>query len=302
MRIKYRYLKWDSSSKPFASLLKMLDKYAISYKYKENPKCVIPSFSYKIEFYIYENDPVFDQIGQIISKHDIKPEIGTEYEIQDIKNADWFIVTTGEYQYPLPDGDNGYLNLTFNLDQHCRLCGIGKLQNAPFRLKEPKQLNNQFWGLHWEFDAVFVRPNAKALLEKENIKGIRFSQPVLHKKNIAIKDFYQLHIDTILPKAFNHYNTQIIHCKANNEEGYNTDLKFPYCGRIKFHHPMIGGYCFDKKAFNTANEIVQTYEYFGSGASAYRLQIVSKRLKMLIEKNKLRGLKFTPVIHEEFKR
>lgn len=65
---------------------------------------------------------------------------------------------------------------------------------------------------------------------------------------------------------------------------------------------MIGGYMFDKGIFYEAPDIVESEEYFGSGASAHKLQIVSKRFKEIAEKNKLKGLSFTPIVHEKFSR
>lgn len=303
MRIKHRYLQYDSHLKTIKTVRGILDKYSHSYNFKEDLECVIPTFKYTIEFYLYEDNPDFGVIKQEISKF-LEPQvIGTEYEKADIKNAEWFILNTGEYQYPQPEEDFGYLKATFNLDKYCHLCGIGKVQNAPYRLRtEPKQPNNQFWGLHWEFAAVFVRLEAKNILEREKIKGISFSNPVLHKKNIPIEGFYQLHIETILNKGFHNYNSKTITCKINNEENLNTDKTLQCCGRIKFHHPMIGGYLFDKSIFDKNFDIVTSSEYFGSGGSANRLQIVSKNFKQIVEKNKLKGLSFIPVMHDELER
>lgn len=302
MRIHHRYLTY-SHSKIIRLVRGILDKYSIYYKYKEDLNCVVPGFNYSLEFHLFEDDPFFEEVKQAINKFNIEPQIGTQYGKDDIKMAEWFFVNTGEYQYPQPDEDFGYLNATFNLDNYCKLCGIGKLQNAPYRLKtEPRQPNNQFWGLHWEFEAVFLRQEAKNILEKENIKGIRFSKPVLNKKNIEIEGFYQLHIDTILENGFDSYNTRLITCKIDNEENLNNDKNSNCCGRVKFHHPMIGGYNFDKSIFSSAFDIVQSKEYFGSGGSANRLQIVSKKFKSIIEANKLKGLSFTPIVHDRLKR
>ena len=303
MRIQHRYLTWDSHLKTIKPVKNILDKYSQAYKYKEDLDCVIPTFKYTLEFYLSEDSPNFNALKQELSKFKIEPQIGTEYKKADIRNAEWFIINTGEYQYPQPEEDFGYLNATFNLDNYCKWCGIGKVQNAPYRLKtEPKQHNNQFWGLHWAFDAIFVRQETKNILEREKIKGIRFSNPVLHKKNIPIEGFYQLHIDTILSKRFDNYNTKTITCKIKNEENCNTDPTSNCCGRVKFHHPMIGGYLFDKSIFDKDFDIVESNEYFGSGGSANRLQIVSKRFKDIVDKNKLKGLSFIPIMHYRLKR
>jgi hypothetical protein len=303
MRIEHRYLTSDSHTKVIKPLRAILDKYNISYKYEEDLKSVIPSFKYNIEFYLYEDNPNFSKVKKEVDKYGIYSQTGTSYEKADIDQAQWFIISTGEYQYPQPEDDFGYLEATYNIENYCSVCGMGNVQNAPFRLKtEPKQYNNQFWGLHWEFEPIFVRQESRNILEKEQIKGIRFSQPVLHKKDTPIEGFYQLHVDAILDKGFDSYNTMTITCKINNEEDLNTDPNLQCCGRIKFHHPMIGGYCFDPSIFNPTYDIVLSHEYFGSGGSANRLQIVSKRFKQLVDKNKLKGLRFIPVVHERLKR
>lgn len=301
MRIKHRYLNYDSHLKIIKPVRAILDNFSHTYNYKEDLDCVIPTFKYTIEFYLYEDNPHFDTLKKELSKF-IEPQvIGTEYEKVDINNADWFIVQTGTYQYPQPEDE--YLKATFDLEHYCKHCGQGKKQNQPFRLKtEPKQNNNQFWGLHWEFEPVFVRQETKNILENASIKDISFSNPVLNKKGIAINGFYQLHIHKILDKGFDNYNAQTITCKINNEENCNTDDNLKCCGRKKFHHPRVGGYLFDKNVFNSSFDIVQSNEYFGSGASANRIQIVSKRFKELVEKNKLKGLSFTPILHDRLVR
>ena len=105
-------------------------------------------------------------------------------------------------------------------------------------------------GLHWAFEAIFVRQVAKNILEREKIKGIQFSNPVIHKTNKPIEGFYQLHIETILNEGFDNYNTKTITCKIKNEENLNNDKTLHYCGRIKFHHATIGGYLFEKSIFD----------------------------------------------------
>lgn len=301
MRITHRYIKWESSPKVIKPIMTILDKYHISYKYKEDLNCVISSFKYSLEFYLNEDNAIFKIVKPEIDKFGIEPQIGTIYDKADIKNAEWFIASTGTYQYPQPE--DSYLEKTFNLENYCKFCGLGRVQNNPFRLKtEPKQIKNQFWGLYWEYFALFVRQETKNILENERIKGIRFSKPLLNRKDFEIDGFYQLHIETILEKGLDTYNTNTITCKLENEEGCNTKKNQKYCGRIKFHHPKIGGYLFDKSIFNPDFDIVQSNEFFGSGASANRITIVSKRFKELVERNKLKGLFFTPIVHDRLVR
>ena len=301
MKIIHRYIKSDSELNTIKNIKEILNSFSIKYKYEEDTSSEIPSFKYFIEFYLYEDHRDFLIIKSKLRGIITEQYIGIEYEKNDFQNADWFIMSTGQYQYPQPE-DN-YLDLTFDTSNHCEICGIGKIQNNPFRLKNlPKQRRNQLWGLHWEFESLFIRNEAKRIIEKEKINGIEFSKTVLHKKNVPIDDFYQLHINKTLRSGFKNYNSKMITCKLNNEEQCNNDNKLEYCGKIKYHHPIAGGYLFQREIFKEKFDLALTYEYFGSGGNANRLIVCSKNFKNIIEKNKLNGLEFIPIIHEKIKR
>ena len=201
--------------------------------------------------------------------------ISAEYDKIDMQNAEWYEIYTGEYQYPQPDNDFGYLHYTFNLRNYCPECGIGKIQNNPFRLKyEPKQKNNQFWGLYWERNAIFVREEAKNILQKENIKGVHFLQPVLHKSNKPIDRFYQLIIDTELDNGLDLCNVQEISCI--------------HCNRIKYYFPKGDTCIYNKKIFYRNVDFYKTSEYFGSGAYAEKINIISKKVYEIVKYNNLK--------------
>lgn len=293
MRIQHRYLTFEKNRQ----LTKLLDTLVV--RFKEQEKSYGEGVqSYFLEFFIYEDNPRFQELKKAIQAFDIIAQVGTIYDKADEAQANWFIVSTGQYQYPQPE--DGYKEATFDLSHYCNICGIGKVQNAPYRLKsEPKQQNSQFWGLHWEYEPIFVRQEAKNILEQEQIQGVRFSQPVLHRKNIPVQGIYQLHMDMTLNPGFNPYNTNRITCKINNEENCNLNSDTKCCGRIKFHHPRRGGYLFEAATFSANKDIALSHEYFGSGASANRLVIVSKRFKEIMDKYKLKGLEFVPIVHSK---
>jgi hypothetical protein len=294
MRIKYRYLTWEEYPKKITEIKKILDEYSLAYSCKENINCVLSAFKYELEFNIYEDMEFFDKIQLKLEPFDLLKNISAEYDKIDMENAEWYEIYAGEYQYPQPDDDFEYLNYTFDLTNYCSECGIGKIQNKPFRLKhEPKQKNNQFWGLFWERDAIFVREETKNILEKENIKGIHFIQPVLHKNNKPIDRFYQLIIETVLDKGLDQSNVQKITCKLNNDENKK------YCGRIKYFFPKGDNGIFDKKLFSPNVDFYLSNEYFGSGGHAERINIMSKKVHEIIKKNKLKGLRTEPIRYKE---
>jgi hypothetical protein len=299
MRIKHKYLTWDKDSKMITRIKKILDGYSLTYSYKEDLNCVLSSFKYELEFNVYEDMDFFDKIQSELKPFDIIKTISAEYDKTDMENAEWYTIYAGEYQYPQPDDDFEYLNYTFDLTNYCPECGIGKIQNNPFRLKhEPKQKNNQFWGLYWERDAIFVREETKNILKKENTKGIHFIQPVLHKNNKPIDMFYQLIIETELEKGLNKNNVQKVTCKLNNEEDNNKDTNKKYCGRIKYFFPKGDGCIFNKNLFSSNIDFYITGEYFGSGGYAGKVNIISKRVYEIIKKNKLKGLKIEPIMYK----
>jgi hypothetical protein len=300
MHFKYRYLTWDNNQKGISKIKKILDGYSLTYSYKEDPNCIMSSFKYELEFFIYEDMDFFDKIKLELEPFDIFNDISVEYDKMDMENAEWYEINTGEYQYPQPDDDFEYLNYTFDLTHYCHECGIGKIQNNLFRLKnEPKQKNNQFWGLYWERDAIFIREETKNILEKENIKGIHFIQPVLHKSNKPIDRFYQLIIETELGKGLDQSNVQKVTCKLHNEEGCNDDTNKNYCGRVKYFFPKGETCIFDKKLFSPKIDFYITNEYFGSGSYAGKINIISKKVYEIIKNNKLKGLKIEPIIYNK---
>lgn len=52
---------------------------------------------------------------------------------------------------------------------------------------------------------------------------------------------------------------------------------------------------FSSRAFEEAPDVVRSHEWFGSGASAFRLILVSQAFRRMVVSNKWRGLHFEPV-------
>lgn len=146
----------------------------------------------------------------------------------------------------------------------------------------------------------FVREETKNIFERENIKGIYFIQLVLHKNDKLIERFYQLIIETTLNKGLDQSNVEKITCKLNNEEDFHKDQNENYCGRIKYCFPKGDGCIFDKKLFSPNIDFYLTNEYFGSGAYAGKINIISRKVYEIIKKNKLKGLlHITPIRYKK---
>lgn len=297
MRIVHRYLTFDRNKK----LTQLLDKLQIPYKEKEKSFGENLSY-YDLEFFLYEDDPDFQDKSKQVSKFNITPQVGTEFSKEDNNNADWFMIMTGQFGYPQPEDD--YFELTYAKDNVCLQCEIGKRQINPFRFRsEPKAKHSQFLGLNWVFDELFVREKAIELFERENITGIRYSSPVLNKTGEPMDTIKQLHVDTILSPGLLTDNLDFEICEKPTHKGqikfikkHNPDfLNKEFCRQKKYNYPKRGAITLKKELFNNQPDFVKTYEWFGSGGTASRPILISKKVRTLIIKEKLRGAIFKPI-------
>jgi len=216
----------------------------------------------------------------------------------------WYHITTGQFGYPQPEDGFGYLELTYEPKIGCPTCHIGINQNKPFRFRaEPKAINSQFLGLNWIFDQIFVREPVKAEFEKNGITGISFSKPIFHKSEKVLETIYQLHVDTVLPKALIGDNLTTEKCEYPKDKSSIKFLKAmdsqlikgPFCGQTKYNFPQGQKMTFDIKVFQNLPDFVRTDEWFGSGGSASRPILISEKVKNIIELNSWRGAFMTEI-------
>jgi hypothetical protein len=162
--------------------------------------------------------------------------------------------------YPMPDMDFGYKELTYDLSNYCSSCGIGLKQKDAFRLKSvPPVGNKQIFGLGWVFDEYFVERNIYENIFKP--LGIECREVLRYKKETPFEDTVQLVLQETDEKL--------------NLEGYPTESCFK-CGKIKYQAMPQGFYPMHK---NIIAPIFKSYEYFGSGASAFKRIFVTKELR-----------------------
>jgi hypothetical protein len=302
MDIRHRILEFNNSPK-YERLQGELDKLGAVYKI-ETLGSIGGKESRSIEFTVSENDPLFPVISELIEKHDFYAQTGVYYSQQDIEAAEWVYASVGEYQYPQPEDDFGYIEATYDTSDYCARCGMGAVQVRPFRLKRDfKQKSSRFLGLHWVHDEVFVRPEVKAVLEKGHISGAEFSHPVHHKSGEDIDSVYQMIIQTIAEPGLMTEGLSTVTCQVDNEESWiegvgrvkNRLGDYPYCGRVKYHFPRTDAIKFRGDRLVGLPDIAKSHEHFGSGAAANRLVLMRNRVVKLVNEYKLRGLKFIPI-------
>jgi hypothetical protein len=211
----------------------------------------------------------------------------------------WYHITTGQFGYPQPENNFGYLNKTYDTTNACLTCNVGLEQKDEFRFRsEPKAKHSQFLGLNWVFDQIFVRQPVKDIFEREKITGLRFSQPVINKTGLRMEGIYHLRVANIISSGLITDNLQTEICELPEDKGTLKFLKAnnsklaegPFCGQLKYNFLQFDNHLKIKStAFDGKPDLVRLDYWFGSGGSANRPIIVSERIKSLIDKEKWRG-------------
>lgn len=218
--------------------------------------------------------------------------------------SQWFSLSTGQFGYPQPEDDFGYLNQTYDMTNACSTCHIGLKQVNEFRFKsEPKAKHSYFIGLNWVFDQIFVRPPVEEIFNNEGITGISFSTPVINKTGKPMETIKQLHVDTVLTDALplDKYEFEI--CEYPKEKSSikflsamgSPLLKGPFCGQKKYHYLPYRKFILKSDSFNNSPDFVRVSEWYGSGGNAARPIFVSQKVHDIIKRFKWRGAFLEPV-------
>lgn len=254
---------------------------------------------------VTEDQPEWPGVERLVARYCPGPHsVSNVFTQVELDTAEWLqLWASGHHGYPQPEEDFGYQEVTYDLSDYCPHCGIGGVQKAPFHLRaEFKASHSQILQLNWVFDEFFLREEARDGLRSAAITGIDYMSPLLHKNGRQSERVAQMVVNTKLPPALDPIGFQPVTCKPQNEEWHTTPRLRPseaekvlYCGRVKYHYMHKGPYRFDNNAFAGAPDVVKSHEWFGRGASAHRLVIVSQRFRQAIVTAKWRGVTFEPI-------
>lgn len=178
-----------------------------------------------------------------------------------------------ECGYPMPDGNNGYLELTYD-GTYCPHCLSGLIQKNTFRIKKvPKK---ELWGLNWVFDELFVSRTLYENLFAPLSIGCREVRS--YALNEVIDSVVQLEIP-IMEEQLNMMSCDYTICTK--------------CGNKKFSAKDNG--FFPSYATDLHYHICKTRELFGDGGICFRRIMVSSYLRDELIKRKILKLhNFTP--------
>jgi hypothetical protein len=208
------------------------------------------------------------------------------------------VLASGHHGYPQPQD-----NYRRVYADNCPRCGIHGRQIQPFRFsKAGLAPHSTFLQLNWVFDVFFVHRKVADTLALAGLTGISFGPVLDHRTGGEVSDRVQVLIGATVACA---ETTRLfaMTCRPDNEEMMQLRDKFPnsksffvnfppetYCGRLKHHPPTSVGIA--TLAERSVPDVFQTEEWFGSGASAFRLTLASERFVEIVQRHGWRGLEF----------
>jgi hypothetical protein len=217
-------------------------------------------------FDIYESDPRWNTIFKMIKTYGASDVYQTIFSTDEIKNAEWsriIPVCQGDYPYP----KESWLQKHPNYEIFCPQCGTYIQKESFWIEKEPSLKGNDFFSLFWVY-ILFGSQNVFQELEVKSIRGYEGWNLMVKKMERASKILKQIYVS----------NTTLPGLIVNDLYQYYCN----YCKTTKYSPHQRGKMLINHDAIIPGLDIIQTYEWFGSGHAAYREILVSNRFANLI--------------------
>ena len=237
---------------------------AMDIKYKRSP---LPGEGYLIHIDISESNPLWPKLAALVQQKNALDIFDTVFSSEEILNAECIrLVPVFEQGYPQPE--ETWVTNPINYEDHCPECGTFR-QTASFRLKKNPNLGKKdFVSLYWTY-ALFCTPRVLSELESHDIRGYEIWDAIIHKSNTPSQNVSQLFIPTVANPGL----IRVEDLKRN---------KCSSCGVTKYYPHMRGVMYLKRDALVPDVDIMQTYEWFGSGHAAYREILASNRFARLV--------------------
>ncbi len=228
-----------------------------------------------VAFDAAEDHPNWPALCRLFRQWNVVPHaVRTEFTLRELDSAPWLSMTAWNNGYPQPQEDEKFLALTYDLTMCCKECKLGKIQNAPFRIKgEPKWGRRGIMTLLWVHEEFFVPPAVWESVFKPFCIPCR---PVTNRKGKQLETVVQLVIEEEVDMVTDGLDST--RCGA--------------CGRCKY---LTGRGRFPPLTQEPKGGLARTRQSFGSGWECVRAALISQELRRAIVAHKLRGAEFIPV-------
>jgi hypothetical protein len=223
------------------------------------------------------NHPAWPEIATIARRFGAIETVSTRFSRVELNNAKFLgIVARFIRGYPEPAAKHGFLPASYDLTSYCNHCGLGKHQVASFRVKAiPVIKKNTVMQLNWVFDEFFTSTETWADVFEP--VGIGARPILLDGTGAKIESVVQLAITREFELKLDGMQHEV--CR--------------FCLRPKYA-PSLRGYF--PQPIQADAMIFKSSQYFGSGAGAWQLALVSKAMYRRIRDAGLKGLDFYPSI------
>lgn len=274
MEIRHR-VAFNGDTKPEFKTL--LDERGIPYEVSPLPGHSVGLVS----FDIVESDSNWQEVGALVRVLGASDIFNTFFSQEEILSAEWVrIIPAFEQGYPQPE--DRWQVVTYR--DYCPSCGIGYVQNDPFRLaKEPRLGKHDFVCLYWTY-TLFATPRVLNALGEHGMHGYEVGRPVLHKTNQPSATVSQLLFPLIAQPGL----AEVDRARAEVCEE---------CGIVKYASHLRGCMHFRREALLPGTDFQLTHEWFGSGGhGGFREILASNRVAKLALDAGWRGIRLKPVI------
>ena len=228
-----------------------------------------------ISFDVSEAHESWPAVREWIVRRQAGDFVRTEFSKTDIAAARWLGLQSWQQGYPQPEADFGYLRTTYEPEDWCAACRVGKRQRAPFVMTGELR-----WGqrgilqLNWVFDEFFVTPEVwAAVFEPHGIDA----RPVLNRRGSELKTVLQLVVDARVSLSTSDLAAE--QCST--------------CGRVK-DLPHVRG-PLPALLSEPSGHMARTNQYFGSGGNSFNVVLVSQALTRAIQAARIKGAAFQPI-------
>lgn len=240
------------------------------------PGARAPSGNVISSFEIGEDDPQWTRARRLAAKFRITESVRTEFDRSEIESSEAIcIFASSQRGYPEPSDKGRFMSETFDLSDFCSTCGIGLRQIRPFRVKSAPDLKRSFMQLNWIFDEYFVARDTWAAVFEPI--GIGYWPVLLDKTGEEVSSIVQLRVEHVTDMKLSDANATV--CPVCHRKKWELDLK---------------GFC--PEPVDIPASLFKSSQYFGSGRTAFRRDLISSPLYKEMKKNSLRGIEFYPCV------
>jgi|GEM_PF-3257966 len=220
---------------------------------------------------VYEDESRWQAVERVLAEFELISKASAEFTEDERLHAK-YLYTGADWRFDYPQPEDGYMSITYDDASMCPNCHKEWVQRAPYQTKrEPSWGRRSFFSFNWAFGSIFVKTEVYEQVFRPF--GVDFLPLYLYRQETVVEGVVQL-----MP-------TESVHVDPS---GLISEI-CPLCGKPTYNHPTR---TFWPKVLNAHGPVVESIEWFGSGASANHLFLISQDIYRQIKD--LRGLYFKP--------